>query len=114
VKKGLCSPWLSMYVCTPFPELFTKPSSCWERVSQLLSFRIPAAVRNAFATQSNVFIQTVANSETASQFQLTTLNSIQRLPEYVLTTHTPGPQQAELVVACLGTHVRTHICWEEF
>lgn len=48
------------------------------------------------------------------QLQLTTWNRTQSLHEYVLTTHTPGLQYSELVVVCLGTYMKTHICWEEF
>lgn len=77
-KKGVCSRHIHVcscvYIRTPQPEVFTKYSSCWEWVHQLISLRTPAAIRNAFAIQSNVFIPTVANSETQRQFQLTALS----------------------------------------
>lgn len=42
--------------------------------NQPISLRIPAAIRNSFAVQSDAFIQTIANSEIQMQFQLMTLS----------------------------------------
>lgn len=71
--------------------MHTIPRSIYQ-IFQLLGMGVSAhflktaaPIRNAFAIQSNVFIQTVAKSEIQMPFQLMALNSNQSLHEYVLT-----------------------------
>lgn len=110
-KKGMCSPSALINVHTPYTELFTKYSSCWEWVGNipdvgnpLISLMIPAATRTALVCRAmSLFSQLLTQKHNCSYSFQVCLNSTQSLQEDVMTTHIPGLQCSEVAPVCPGT-----------